>query len=255
MTSCASCSSDSTLALLQGRAAALGGALLAFETSGPQGSLALLAPGAARPLVQRFATRALSSEQLLPNLRQALTASQLHPRQLAALAVSCGPGSFTGIRVGMATAAGLQQGLGLRLQPVSSLAALARSCGAPQVLTVLQARQGRVFAALYRNDPEAARPLFSDRLIALAELWAALRPWQRRTAPIVCVGDAAAEAMAVAPPGIAQLCEQAPCACAVLAQAAIGLQPGVPAPAFLPNYLQYSAAEANVAAAQGSSSK
>lgn len=71
------------------------------------------------------------------------------------IAVGIGPGSFTGLRIGIATARGLAQARGLPLAPVGSLAALARGLaehpelGDRPALAVIDARRGQVFAALH----------------------------------------------------------------------------------------------------------
>jgi tRNA threonylcarbamoyladenosine biosynthesis protein TsaB len=83
-----------------------------------------------------------------------------------AVAVGIGPGSFTGLRIGVATARALGQGLGKPLAPVVSLAALARGMGEAsgedgrRHLAVLDARRGQVFAALYGARGEALWPPF-----------------------------------------------------------------------------------------------
>ena len=74
------------------------------------------------------------------------------------IAVGVGPGSFTGLRIGIATARALAQGRGIAIAPVGSLAALARGISAhPEAegmpaLPVLDARRGEAFAALYEPD-------------------------------------------------------------------------------------------------------
>jgi tRNA threonylcarbamoyladenosine biosynthesis protein TsaB len=85
------------------------------------------------------------------------------------IAVGTGPGSFTGLRIGIATARGLAQGRRLPLVGVGSLAALARGlAGQPEVdarplLPVIDARRGQVFAALYdRDGNELWKPLVAD---------------------------------------------------------------------------------------------
>ena len=87
------------------------------------------------------------------------------------IAVGVGPGGFTGLRVGIATARALAQARGLGICGVGSLAALARGIGERNPdrsrLAVLDARRGEVFAALF--DPEG-RELMSPRAIAPAEL-------------------------------------------------------------------------------------
>jgi tRNA threonylcarbamoyladenosine biosynthesis protein TsaB len=79
------------------------------------------------------------------------------------IAVGVGPGSFTGLRIGVATARALAQSLGLEVAPVGSLAALARGIGElPEAgdsprLAVLDARRGQAFAAVH--DAEGAEVL------------------------------------------------------------------------------------------------
>ena len=91
------------------------------------------------------------------------------------IAVGAGPGGFTGLRIGIATARALAQATGLPLVPVSSLAALAAGVGPPAgaVAAVLDARRGEVFAAVYRDGREVMAPAalppeaLADRLLAL----------------------------------------------------------------------------------------
>jgi tRNA threonylcarbamoyladenosine biosynthesis protein TsaB len=85
------------------------------------------------------------------------------------IAVGIGPGSYTGLRIGIATARALAQARRLRLTGVGSLAALARGlaahpgAGAEPMLPVIDARRGQVFAALYRPDGrELWEPLVAD---------------------------------------------------------------------------------------------
>jgi tRNA threonylcarbamoyladenosine biosynthesis protein TsaB len=85
------------------------------------------------------------------------------------IAVGIGPGSFTGLRIGIATARGLAQARRLPLVGIGSLAALARGlAGQPEadarpLLPVIDARRGQVFAALYdREGSELWEPLVAD---------------------------------------------------------------------------------------------
>jgi tRNA threonylcarbamoyladenosine biosynthesis protein TsaB len=77
---------------------------------------------------------------------------------LDAIAVGVGPGTFTGLRIGVATARALATAAGLPLRRVSSLAALAAGIGAPLRLPVIDARRGEVFAALFEADRELWPP-------------------------------------------------------------------------------------------------
>jgi tRNA threonylcarbamoyladenosine biosynthesis protein TsaB len=100
-------------------------------------------------------------------------------REVEAIAVGVGPGSFTGLRVGIASARGLGASLGVPLVGVSTLDALARGVGsaaARPVAAVLDARRGEVFAALYEPsgerlwDPWVGTPdALCERLAGLAE--------------------------------------------------------------------------------------
>jgi tRNA threonylcarbamoyladenosine biosynthesis protein TsaB len=92
-------------------------------------------------------------------------------QRIGVIAVGVGPGAFTGLRVGIATARGLGQGRGLPMTPVGSLAALARGIGerAPEAprLAAIDARRGQAFAALY--DP-GGEPVWGPLVAAPEEL-------------------------------------------------------------------------------------
>lgn len=92
------------------------------------------------------------AESLLDLLEAMLSRQGLEPSQLALIACGRGPGSFTGVRVGLASAAGLALGVGCPLWPVDTLAALARNAaGYPGVaIVVVDARKSEVYAAAYR---------------------------------------------------------------------------------------------------------
>ncbi len=87
------------------------------------------------------------------------------------IAVGRGPGTFTGLRVGIATARGLAQSLSAELVGVSSLQALAQGAGCDATLAVIDARRGEVFAAAYIADEQGAnRELMPARALAPADL-------------------------------------------------------------------------------------
>jgi tRNA threonylcarbamoyladenosine biosynthesis protein TsaB len=106
-------------------------------------------PGAARLLGP-----ARHSSELLPALAVLLERAGRRWSDVESIAVGVGPGTFTGLRIGVATARGLAQALGIGLRPVSSLEALAAGLaeGAGDgraLLPLIDARRNQVFAALY----------------------------------------------------------------------------------------------------------
>jgi tRNA threonylcarbamoyladenosine biosynthesis protein TsaB len=111
--------------------------MLAFDTATEVATSALLDD---RELLGERASRA---QTLLEDIDALLRQGGAHPRDLDALAVGIGPGSFTGVRIGLATARGLALALELRGAGVSTLDALA--AGAPGALPVIDARRREVF--------------------------------------------------------------------------------------------------------------
>jgi len=93
-------------------------------------------------------------KDLMPCLEDLLKKTNLTFGQLEGIAVAIGPGSFTGIRVGLALAKGLSQGLGLPIIGVSTLSALASQVpyAKEDICPLLSSRQNEVFAALFKRD-------------------------------------------------------------------------------------------------------
>jgi tRNA threonylcarbamoyladenosine biosynthesis protein TsaB len=91
------------------------------------------------------------STRLMPLIAQAVSDSGLNKADLDAIAVGVGPGSFTGLRIGLATAKGLGFALGKPCVGVPTLKAMAYGTGAQigLVVPVLDAKRGEVFAAAY----------------------------------------------------------------------------------------------------------
>jgi tRNA threonylcarbamoyladenosine biosynthesis protein TsaB len=96
------------------------------------------------------------SQVLLPEIERSVDATGGWSR-IERIAVGIGPGSFTGLRIGIATTRALAQAQGLPIAPVGSLAALARGiseAGEVLALPVFDARRGEAFAALFRDGDE-----------------------------------------------------------------------------------------------------
>ena len=121
---------------------------------------------------EEVARGAQASEGLVRRLESALTEAGVSARDLAAVAVGRGPGTFTGARVGVATAKGLAIGLGLPLHPVSTLEAVAHDVpdSATRVLATLDARKGEVYGALFERRDGDLRLVGEESVDTLASL-------------------------------------------------------------------------------------
>ncbi len=133
----------------------------ALETSSRRPSVAV-ALGTRRLSHGLDGERAHASD-LLPALERLLNELDARPRDLARVYVGTGPGSYTGLRVGVATAFGLHRGCGAALLGVPSLGVLAFEALAPgeRGALLLDARQGAYYAAIYERTDEgvvAERP-------------------------------------------------------------------------------------------------
>ena len=122
---------------------------LAFDTATDVATSALVDDG------EVVAERSSRAQTLLEDVDALLRQGGAHPRDLDALAIGVGPGSFTGVRIGLATARGLALALDLRGAGVSTLAALA--AGAPGALPVIDARRREVFT-LVGGEPAVLEP-------------------------------------------------------------------------------------------------
>jgi tRNA threonylcarbamoyladenosine biosynthesis protein TsaB len=109
----------------------------------------------APPPAERLLGRPDHSAELLPVLAALLEEAEIDWPAVDRLAVGVGPGTFTGLRIGVSTARGLAHALGIRVSPVPSLAALAAGledlAGERPTLPLIDARRRQVFAALYRR--------------------------------------------------------------------------------------------------------
>jgi tRNA threonylcarbamoyladenosine biosynthesis protein TsaB len=109
------------------------------------------------------------ARELMPAVAQVMGRAGLRYGDLEAIAVGVGPGTFTGLRIGIATARALGSATGLPLRPVSSLAALAEGIDAELALPLIDAKRGEVFAGLYGARREPLWPPFAARPEAVAE--------------------------------------------------------------------------------------
>ena len=147
--------------------------LLAADTSGKHGSIALAqcGPEAACSVIEVVALDGGTfSAQLVPQVAALLTRHSFSKQDIDAFAVVAGPGSFTGLRIGLAAIKALAEVLAKPIAAVSLLEAIAvagRSQG--KVIAVLDAGRGEVYAGEYEVNGSGAR-LVGERLLTLAEL-------------------------------------------------------------------------------------
>lgn len=158
--------------------------ILALETSTLAGSVALLDGD---QLVGEYTLniRTTHSERLLAAVDRLLQDAGWTPGMLEGLAVAVGPGSFTGLRIGVSTVKGLAFSLGIPVAAVSTLEALAWSLpfARDQVCPVLDARKGEVYAALFHWDAQTLVRDWEDQALDPAELC------RRVPGPVIFVGD------------------------------------------------------------------
>jgi tRNA threonylcarbamoyladenosine biosynthesis protein TsaB len=102
--------------------------------------------------------RPVHGRELLPAIADALSRSGLGFGDLDSVAVGVGPGAFTGLRIGVATARAIASAQGIPLRPVSSLRALASGIDDPAPLPLIDARRGELFALLPGHDEPLAAP-------------------------------------------------------------------------------------------------
>jgi tRNA threonylcarbamoyladenosine biosynthesis protein TsaB len=137
--------------------------IIAIESASTDGSVALARPDGSLLAVDGWSADRRQGSELLPRLLALLAANGNRLGQATGIAVGVGPGSFTGLRIGIATAEALADGAGLPVAGVSTLQALLHH--APDAaVAVLDARRREVFAegpgieaAAYRPDELAAR--------------------------------------------------------------------------------------------------
>lgn len=173
---------DALHAALLALAREVEGPLVALDTSGPVGSLCTVAWRPDEVTEHSLTALAMPSEALATQLARSLDAAQLEMSALRALVVTLGPGSFTGLRVGLALAKGIAFGASVPIIGVSSLATLALSCAPGRVVALRDARRGELFVGAYDVAEDSVTPLMQDACLAPETLVARVAglggPWR-----------------------------------------------------------------------------
>ncbi len=140
--------------------------LLTIQTASPAGSVAVT--DGDRLLAEiNLDVRKTPTEWLLPSIETLLATAEIDKSALDAIAVVRGPGSFTGLRVGMATAKGLAMALKCPLLGVSSLQCLAMQLPYARlpICVMMDARKQEVYTALYQWESGSPRPVTEERVV------------------------------------------------------------------------------------------
>ena len=126
--------------------------ILALETTDKVASVALLRPDGCRE--KRIESPLRHEETVMPAVDELLSEAGLTPADLDALAVDVGPGSFTGVRIGVCHGNAMALALGLPIVTVNALEALAFPLlgGVAPVAAIIDARNGNGYGALYASD-------------------------------------------------------------------------------------------------------
>ncbi len=163
--------------------------ILAFETSAKAASVALLEES--KLLGESYQNTGLTHSQTLMVMAEDLL-KQCGKKisDLTAIAVAAGPGSFTGVRIGVAATKGLSWGAELPCYGVSTLEAMAENLGIYEgyVCPCMDARRSQVYNALFYVNQGILERVSEDRAIALSDLAAELA---NKEGPIYLVGDGA----------------------------------------------------------------
>jgi len=144
--------------------------VLALDAASPSPSVALLSRDGIHE--ERLPLDRRASEALLPAIRRVLAGAGVALDETARIAVCAGPGSFTGLRVGLATAWGLARATGAALETVSTLEALAeaaRSLAGGRAVAVLDAGRGDLVLERFDLTGSRARSLGPPVLVAANE--------------------------------------------------------------------------------------
>ena len=164
--------------------------ILAFETSAKAVGVAIH-DGEKLPAESYQNTGLTHSQTLMTMAQDLLKNCQKSPSDVTHLAVAAGPGSFTGVRIGVAAAKGFAWGAELPVYGVSTLEAMALGLGAydGHVCACMDARRSQVYNAVFLAEGGELTRVSQDRAISLEELACEL---EHIDGPIFLVGDGAA---------------------------------------------------------------
>ena len=138
-------------------------------------------------------TRKNHAETILPLIQSLLSRAKITLADLSGIAVSIGPGSFTGLRIGLASVKGLAYDSGLPAVGVSTLLATAATVGrsAGLICALLDARKREVYFGLFRWEGKTLRAMSAETVTSIHVAVETLRAHMNGGAPLLAVGDGA----------------------------------------------------------------
>ncbi len=161
--------------------------LLAIDSSGLVATVALVVDDI---LVGEYTihNKKTHSQTLLPMIADMLAMSGIDKNDLDAIAVAAGPGSFTGLRIGAATAKGIAQGLDIPIVPVSALEGLAYNLQGTDspVCPIMDARRGQVYSGIYDVSAQLPKVIYEDGARPIEEVIEQVKTIGK---PVTFVGD------------------------------------------------------------------
>lgn len=163
--------------------------ILAFETATIAGSAAVVDDEKGLIGEVRIDVKVAHSERLMPSVQWLLKMSGLSINDIDAFGLSIGPGSFTGLRIGLSTAKGLAFSTGKPLVPVRTLDAFARTlvhCSYP-ICPMLDARKNQIYAGLYRWEDGICKKIQPETAISPEDLLNRIK----EQGPVLITGDGA----------------------------------------------------------------
>jgi tRNA threonylcarbamoyladenosine biosynthesis protein TsaB len=173
--------------------------ILALDTSTEMASIALYKRGEGILGEQTWVSGKQQTVQLLPNIERLMSLLELTTRDLVGIAVATGPGSFSGVRIGLSTAKSMAYSLDIPLWGVPSLDVLAYShvaVTAAQVCAVLNMGRNRLAWALYRTRGTQWRRLTPYANSTASEMAQNVRDYESHLATLFC-GEMQAETLDV----------------------------------------------------------
>jgi len=232
--------------------------VLALETSGRTGSVALLHDGDKEPQIvaqRRLSPTERTARSLLPTVKELLREHSWRPAQIGLVCTTTGPGSFTGLRIGVVAAKTFAYAVKAHLVGVHTLAAMAEGTGvrAPRLWTVLDAERHELYAAHFTADRAVADQFPTETHILATTAWLEqLKPGDAAAGPPL------AKLHEKLPPGIIVVdeAEWQPAAAAVgrLGMELFARGHAIDPLKLVPNYYRKSAAEEKAARSGGGKS-